>query len=148
MFGIGMPEMLLILAVALIVIGPKKLPDLAKSLGRALGEFKKATNELKDSLQVDTELKEVKTTFNELNRDLKDSRPAPPRQSEPGAADAEETETIVHDDKIQQDGDPVDELTSAFHRHDDALESEATTPDAKDQSTAGFSDPSTETRKA
>ena len=41
MFGIGMPEMILILAVALIVIGPKKLPDLAKSLGRALGEFKK-----------------------------------------------------------------------------------------------------------
>jgi sec-independent protein translocase protein TatB len=42
MFGIGMPEMILILAVALIVIGPKKLPDLAKSLGRAFGEFKKA----------------------------------------------------------------------------------------------------------
>ena len=39
MFGIGMPEMILILAVALIVIGPKKLPDLAKSLGRAIGEF-------------------------------------------------------------------------------------------------------------
>jgi sec-independent protein translocase protein TatB len=43
MFGIGMPEMFLILAIALIVIGPKKLPDLAKSLGRAFGEFKKAT---------------------------------------------------------------------------------------------------------
>ena len=45
MFGIGMPEMILILAIALIVIGPKKLPDLAKSLGRAMREFKKATND-------------------------------------------------------------------------------------------------------
>ena len=68
MFGIGMPEMILILAVALIVIGPKKLPDLAKSLGKAMGEFKKATSDLKESMQIDTELKEVKTAFNDLGR--------------------------------------------------------------------------------
>ena len=54
--------------IALIVIGPKKLPDLAKSLGRAMGEFKRATNDLKDSLQVDTELKEVKDA-GEVNGD-------------------------------------------------------------------------------
>ena len=47
MFGIGMPELILILAIALIVIGPKKLPDLAKSLGRAMREFKRATSEFK-----------------------------------------------------------------------------------------------------
>jgi sec-independent protein translocase protein TatB len=71
MFGIGMPEMILILAVALIVIGPKKLPDLAKSLGKAMGEFKKATSDLKDSMQIDTELKDVKDAFNDINRDDK-----------------------------------------------------------------------------
>ncbi len=49
MFGIGMPELLLILAVALIVIGPKKLPDIAKSLGRAMAEFRRASDELKSS---------------------------------------------------------------------------------------------------
>ena len=60
MFGIGMPEMLLIIAIALIVIGPKKLPDLAKSLGRAMREFKKATNEFKETMQIDSELADVK----------------------------------------------------------------------------------------
>lgn len=60
MFGIGMPEMILILAVALIVIGPKKLPDLAKSLGKAMREFKNATAEIKDSLNVDDDLNDIK----------------------------------------------------------------------------------------
>ena len=73
MFGIGMPELILIMAVALIVIGPKKLPDLARSLGRALGEFKKATGELKSSLGVDEELGDVKHAFDEMNQDIKDA---------------------------------------------------------------------------
>jgi sec-independent protein translocase protein TatB len=73
MFGIGMPEMLLILAIALIVIGPKKLPDLAKSLGRAFAEFKRATSELKESLEIDSELKDIKTAFNDLNSEIKDA---------------------------------------------------------------------------
>ncbi len=53
MFGMGMPEIVLILAIALIVIGPKKLPDIAKALGRAMGEFKKATNDLKNTINID-----------------------------------------------------------------------------------------------
>lgn len=73
MFGIGMPEMLLILAVALVVIGPKKLPDLAKSLGRAMGEFKKATSEIKQSIGVDADFKEVKETFTDIQKDIKET---------------------------------------------------------------------------
>lgn len=73
MFGIGMPEMILILIVALIVVGPKRLPDLAKALGRAVGEFRKATSELKESLGVDEELREVKKAFDGINSDLRDS---------------------------------------------------------------------------
>jgi Tat protein translocase TatB subunit len=70
MFGIGMPELILIAVVALIVLGPKKLPDLAKSMGRAVREFKKATSELKDSLQVDGEFSEVKKAFTEFESDV------------------------------------------------------------------------------
>lgn len=83
MFGIGMPEMLLILAIALIVIGPSKLPDLAKSIGRALGEFKKATNEIKKSIEVDDSFQDVKKAFNEVNADIKDSVRLDPTESPP-----------------------------------------------------------------
>jgi len=51
MFGIGMPELLLILGLALIVLGPKKLPELARALGKGLAEFRRATDELKDEFR-------------------------------------------------------------------------------------------------
>lgn len=73
MFGIGMPELILILAIALIVLGPKKLPDLAKSMGRALREFKKATSEFKESIAVDDELSDVKKAFDDINKDIKET---------------------------------------------------------------------------
>ena len=76
MFGIGMPELILILAIALIVIGPKKLPDLAKSLGRAMREFKKATNEFKESMEIDDEVKElqdVKKSFDDISNEIREN---------------------------------------------------------------------------
>ncbi len=51
MFGIGMPELLLILAVALIVLGPKKLPEIARALGRGLAEFRRTTDDMKREMQ-------------------------------------------------------------------------------------------------
>jgi Tat protein translocase TatB subunit len=65
MLGIGMPELLVILGVALIVVGPSKLPDLAKSLAKGLNEFRKATDEVKSTITEHESFKDLK--------DLKDS---------------------------------------------------------------------------
>ena len=51
MFNIGMPELLVILSVALIVLGPKRLPDVARALGKAMAEFRKATSGITDELE-------------------------------------------------------------------------------------------------
>jgi len=58
MFGIGMPELIVIFIVALLVFGPKKLPDLGRALGRGLAEFKRASEELKAGLSADLRLEE------------------------------------------------------------------------------------------
>jgi sec-independent protein translocase protein TatB len=59
MFGIGLPELVIILVVALLVVGPKKLPDLAKSLGKGLNEFRRATDEIKTELSDNQTYKDI-----------------------------------------------------------------------------------------
>ncbi len=118
MFGMGMPEILLILAIALIVIGPKKLPDLAKALGRALGEFKSATSELKASMDVDPGFKNVKSAFDEINTDLKDSvydGTASDKFGQESTPDEpQETAAGEPDGNGNSDSDPLDKVKAAF----------------------------------
>jgi TatA/E family protein of Tat protein translocase len=61
MFGsIGMPELIIILVIALIIFGPRKLPELGRSLGRSINEFKKASNELRSTLEEEIRVEEQK----------------------------------------------------------------------------------------
>lgn len=148
MFGIGMPEMILILAVALIVIGPKKLPDLAKSLGKAMGEFKKATSDLKESMQIDTELKDVKTAFTDLGREDQKASKGDTRDMGAQPADsAVPAETPEAGPPEDRDGDSMDQLKAAFDRRDkDTSDSVEGSPADGDVPATG-SDPDSETRK-
>ncbi|RJQ51269.1 MAG: twin-arginine translocase TatA/TatE family subunit [Desulfobacteraceae bacterium] len=104
MFGIGMPEMLLILAIALIVIGPKKLPDLAKSLGRAFGEFKRATNEMKESLEIDSSLSNVRKSFDEVSTRIT----ASPEESDTTRSRADQDGKDSADDSSKQPPEIMD----------------------------------------
>jgi sec-independent protein translocase protein TatA len=77
--SIGMPELILIFIIALIVFGPKKLPEIGKSLGKGLAEFKRASDDLKQNIQKEVEQlqAEVKPELKtEIKPELKTEPPA------------------------------------------------------------------------
>lgn len=93
MFGsIGMPELIIILTLALIIFGPRKLPELGRSLGKSLGEFKRASNELRNTLDEEIRIEEERTTAQKAATPAKPAAPAPDSgysdpTAEPGYSD-------------------------------------------------------------
>lgn len=85
MFGIGMSELFLILAVALIVVGPKKMPEIARLLGRGFSEFRKASQTLREAIDVQSEKAGFKGAFSDIKDTVADAVsevPKPPAPSE------------------------------------------------------------------
>mgnify|MGYP001033630280 CR=1 FL=1 len=80
MFGIGFPELLLIAVIALVVIGPKRLPDLARAMGRGFAEFRRASDELKRTFEEETRAARAEELRQKL---LEDGKIRPPGAADP-----------------------------------------------------------------
>jgi TatA/E family protein of Tat protein translocase len=84
MFGpIGMPELIIIFVIALIIFGPRKLPELGRSLGKSIGEFRRASNELRNTLEEEIRVEEQR---------VERQTAAPPTAAPPTAATASPVE--------------------------------------------------------
>ena len=98
MFGsIGMPELIIILVIALIIFGPRKLPELGRSLGRSIGEFKKASNELRSTLEEEIRIEEHRDqrAATRAEQDSAIAAAAPPPVTPPPAAPAPPADDTV-----------------------------------------------------
>jgi sec-independent protein translocase protein TatB len=76
MFGIGSTELIVILIVALIIIGPAKLPEMARSLGKALGEFRRVSTDVKRTIEMEAEQAEQKAKTEQAKKELYPEGPA------------------------------------------------------------------------
>ena len=125
MFGLGMPEILLILALALIIIGPKKLPDLAKTLGKSMREFKGAAQDFKNSINMETSITdidppadEIKKNIEEANKELADKKNKEGSNDE----DAKNGDNKLDDDTFNN---TKDDLTAKKNKDSDKPENKS-----------------------
>jgi sec-independent protein translocase protein TatA len=95
MFGpIGMPELIVIMVIALVIFGPRKLPELGRSLGRSLNEFKRASNELKHTLDDEIRVEDQKVA---------DEKAAEQRAAEQQAAERQAAEQQAADQRSPEE---------------------------------------------
>src|SRR4030042_1900884 len=106
MGSLGMQEVIIIFVLALIIFGPRKLPELGKSLGKGLAEFKKASNELKQTWEDEVRLDKEKEAVSEI---LKDSSIPPSEILRDGSTQPSE---ILGDSSTQSSETPKDDNSS------------------------------------
>ena len=146
MFGIGPMEFVLILVVALLVLGPKRMPELARTLGKGLGEFRRASADLRQSLALDeiqNELRDGLAGAGTIHKPMKapQADDKPPQAGDDledgtGEADAGATADAKHPGELPDDLDPhahADDETSTEADEADQAESPTPTPSAADE---------------
>lgn len=102
------PDLLVILGIALLVFGPKKLPEIAKTIGKAMGELKKTADDIKESIGIE-ELKEIRGNLTGL--DLYTNL-AEKISSSMGAKEVTERSSIKADDAVREGTPPVHDATT------------------------------------
>ncbi|MGE4535852.1 MAG: Sec-independent protein translocase protein TatB [Desulfovibrio sp.] len=88
MFGIGSTELVVILIVALIVIGPSKLPDLMRTLGKGMAEFRRMSNDVKSTFEAEVDRAEREKRQTEAQKELYPEKPAEEAAEAAAAASA------------------------------------------------------------
>ena len=91
MGSLGWPEIMVILVIALVIFGPRKLPQLGRTLGKALGEFRRATNDLKNTLELEVHKEEEKQNAGERRKREDDYSSRSARRKAAGESDAKGT---------------------------------------------------------
>jgi sec-independent protein translocase protein TatB len=137
MFGLGMPEILLILALALIIIGPKKLPDLAKTLGKSMREFKGAAQDFKNSINIESSIADIEPPAEEIQKNIK--------KANEELADIEKDTNNKASENSDSDDTDADDASSDSKDSDTDILKDADfdtekTPDAQDKDVDGSSD--------
>ncbi len=110
MFGLGLPEIVIILVVALLVVGPSKLPDLARSLGKAFNEFRRMADEVKETFEEEV-IKEDQEESGKKEESAKESAPSETGENvltEAGApAPAETKDLVVAEAEVKKEEPPA-----------------------------------------
>lgn len=103
MFGsIGMPELIIIFVIALIIFGPRKLPELGRSLGKSIGEFKRASNDLRNTLE-----EEIRVEDTHAPEPKKSETPTPaPVEAQASTAAAPEPASVPADTNAASEQSP------------------------------------------
>lgn len=107
MFGIGTTELMVIFIVAIIVIGPTKLPELAKTLGKAMGEFKRVSNDVKSTIETEMDSEAEKKETAKAKKEIETKKSSGNNKEAESANADSENESVRHEVKSEGNGPHV-----------------------------------------